>query len=50
MIDIILIIVAFTLQAWEERNAYHLALVGMLVALLFMAGVQLAYIWEVNFG
>jgi hypothetical protein len=48
--NILLIIVAFTLDAWQERNAYHLALVGMLAALVFMAVVQALYCWEVYVG
>lgn len=50
MTEVILIIVAFTLEAWQERNLYHLALVGMLLALCFMALVQAIYCVEVNFG
>lgn len=48
--NILLIIVAFTLDAWEERNVYHLALVGMLLALCFMAVVQAIYCAEVYLG
>lgn len=48
--NILLILVAFAMDAWQERNVYHLALVGMLAALLFMAIVQMVYCWEVYLG